>query len=115
MELLTEKSLDDAIEKCKRTENYRVLIVTEYLVDQDFIKECWLKPKGIYVPRFPAHIYIQFDNTSMIYGINLDKRNTVGQRADLILCESWMMQDKNIRAILKPIEQRSVNFKLLEV
>lgn len=103
METLTKESLYKAITKCQETNNYRVLIVTKFLASQNIIQQEWLRPTGIMFNETKNGINVRFDNGSIIRGISLSN-NCRGYKANLVLCEDWMLEDDDINNRLRYFE-----------
>lgn len=114
MEVLTKDTFDAAVQKCISSKNYSVLIVTSYRKDHDWIFENWFaeyQSQAASVSRLTS--LIQFSHNSSIKMTVNESHMLRGRRADLVLCESWMMQDDNVRANLQVIEASNMlKFKL---
>lgn len=111
---LTKENLDMAIKKCQATDHYRVLIVTESLEAQEWINDNWLRDFNISMRKSPPQIRIQFPNGSSMIGIatNNPKLFLRGRRANLILCEPWILSDEDMRYMLLSCEMGNLDFKL---
>lgn len=114
MEDLTRESFCAALKKCQETERYHVLIITKYLADQIFIQENWLKSTDIEFNKSRNGINIYFPNGSTIRGISLSN-NARGHKANLVLCEPWMLRDEDISCILRSAEILNTNFTMFGV
>lgn len=112
MQVLTKETFDAAVQKCKETSGYKVLIVTDSFKDRDFIIDNWVSEhrKDFLIVNRSLSI-IKFENGSLIKMAGLESQMR-GQRADLVLCNAWMMNDDDIRPVLQVIEMYNRNFNL---
>ena len=120
MKELTQENFYAAIQECLNTNGYTVLLVTEKMSDQKVIVTDWLRPVEHLIPHIKKasissnDIFIAFENGNFIRGISLRSGQILGRRADLVLCEPWMMMDDDIRAELNRIEYSKRYFRLGE-
>ena len=111
MKILTDKSLNEAIELCHENACYRVLIITKYAEDHLRIFD-HLSLAGADVTRCLGHPWVKFQNNSVIDMIS-SAANLRGRRANLVLCDVDVYNDdEEIRYTLPAIEVTNRSFKL---
>ena len=120
MKELTQENFYSAIKKCIDVDRYKVIIVLEKLSNQEVIRRDWLRPIEHLISDI-SKLYmmsnglrLHFENGSWIRVIPLCPSSTCGRRADLVLCEPWMMMDDVVSIVLRSIETYPIDFKLLK-
>lgn len=113
MKILTDKSLDEAIQLCKENERYRVLIVTKYVGDHPSILDC-LSQSGADVVRRFDNSFARFLNGSNINLLSISSRSSVrGRKANLVLYQENVYDEcEEMRYILASMEVSPISFKL---
>ena len=113
MKILTDKSLDEAIELCKKNERYRVTIVTQYAGDHAPILD-YLSQAGANVVRRFNNPFARFLNGGSIDLIS-SATNTIGRRANLVLCQAEVYNNcEDTKYVLAAMETTNINFKLFK-
>lgn len=110
MKELTQQNFYMAIQECLDTEHYKVLLVTETFKDLEMIITDWLQPIEHIIPdvikivKSRNNFHINFANGSYIRHITSNSSYMRGRRANLVLCEPWMMHDNFISSEITVIE-----------
>ena len=103
MTILTDKSLDEAINICRENSGYRVLIVTKRIADHDEILN-YLQKVGADVTRCFGNPWAKFENNSIIRLMSI-RENMCGHRAHLVLCQEKVYTDcEDVELITSAIE-----------
>ena len=111
MQALSVESINKAIQLCQENKSYSVLVYVRH--DNDFVDIIWpILQEGIYDITSGNHKYIiKFKNGSNIVIIG-PSSNKCGIRADLVLYDQRVSDDKNILNVLRCFESKNIDFKL---
>ena len=113
MQVLSKETFEAAMQKCQETDGYKVLVVTEYLEQRNFILDHWTSG---YLNSIKSMNKIDsriiFLNNSSIKLVGISSNYVRSQRVDLVLCHEWMIYDREIRPVLQVIESHPIDFKL---
>lgn len=108
---LSVESINKAIQLCKENERYRILVYVCH--DNDFVDVVWpVMQEGICdITSINHKCIIKFKNGSqiVIVGPSVNQR---GVRADLVLYDQRVANDKDIMIVLRCIEAKNTYFKL---
>ena len=115
MQALSKETFEVALQKCQETSGYKVLIVTEYLEQRNFILDFWVRDYLNNIKSISKNeSRIVFLNNSIVKLVGVSSNHVHAQRADLVLCPEWMMHDREIRPVLQAIEFNNASFRLYE-
>jgi hypothetical protein len=111
MRELSTQSLDQAVRLCYENDRYRVLVVTRYMHDHPDILD-YLSKYNLNNIKSNGNCHIVFFPNSSHIKIIGTSENQCGIRADLVLYDWRLANDKDVMLILKCFEAKNTYFKL---